>query len=712
MKNKTYDWLLAVGLFGTCCWPASAAAESEEQKAIEPEGYVEAGIGYQTDDAPWFGRYSGLTDRGGFFIGDLDLSFRPEPGAEARVTGHRLGLDSRSLQLDYGRQGRYGLSLWYDQLPNFMSDTAVTPYEVPGDSVITVSGNGPEDWIYRDIDLETKRKQLGGAVSFLPTEHWKLNLALRREHKEGLGQIGGSIGFIPGRSAVAVLPMPIDYTTHLLDASAGYAKGKGQFEVAYHLSRFRNDDPSLTWENPFPDEEGPGPEGRGIAGRQALAPDNDFHRFTLSGGYQLPYNTRFMGVASTAIATQDESFLPYTVDPNIPSETLPRSSLDGDVRLYNVLLKLASAPFPKWRFNGSYRFNDRDNRTPQATYTPVVADSVPDDEGGAVGEDRDFIVTNNPYSYRQHQFKLDGNYRLAKRTLVSLGYDFENMDRDHSEVDRTDDHRVWGKLKWKPTDRLDGWLKLGHSMRDGSGYHPAVNAQGDFKENPLMRKFNLADRDRDELGVWLTYAATQRLSFTASGDYARDDYDDSVIGLTKAKNQSYSLEASFTPRDNVTTYAWYSWSLIEADQVGREADPAETGSLLQRYGPDWSAQTKDRMHNLGVGVQWQRLLPKVDMGADYVYSKGTGETDVDALLANPFPDNSTKQHSLRIYAQYRYRPDLSFKLSYWHEKYDSSNWALDGVEPVSDDYPLTLFMGEESPDYDTDLVSLTVRYSF
>ena len=28
-------------------------------------------------------------------------------------------------------------------------------------------------------------------------------------------------------------------------------------------------------------EEGPGPEGRGIAGRQALAPDNDFHQFTI-----------------------------------------------------------------------------------------------------------------------------------------------------------------------------------------------------------------------------------------------------------------------------------------------------------------------------------------------------------------------------------------------------------------------------------------------
>jgi hypothetical protein len=227
-----------------------------------------------------------------------------------------------------------------------------------------------------------------------------------------------------------------------------------------------------------------------------------------------------------------------------------------------------------------------------------------------------------------------------------------------------------------------------------------------------MRKFNLADRDRNELGLWLTYAATERLSLSANAEYARDDYDDSVIGLTDAKNQNYTLQASFAPRNNITTYAWYGWSQIKSDQVGREADPGETGTLLERYGPDWSASTNDRMQNLGVGLEWRRLFPKLDMGGDYVYTKGTGETDVDALLANPFPDISTKQHSLRLYARYWYRRDLSFKLSYWHEKYDSSDWALDGVEPVSDDYPLTLFMAEDSPNYDTDLVFLTVRYSF
>ncbi len=61
-------------------------------------------------------------------------------------------------------------------------------------------------------------------------------------------------------------------------------------------------------------------------------------------------------------------------------------------------------------------------------------------------------------------------------------------------------------------------------------------------------------------------------------------------------------------------------------------------------------------------IQWQNILPKIDIGADYVYSKGTGETEMQAVGATPFPDIKTQLNSLKLYAQYNHTP-------VWHSGY-------------------------------------------
>ena len=93
-------------------------------------------------------------------------------------------------------------------------------------------------------------------------------------------------------------------------------------------------------------------------------------------------------------------------------------------------------------------------------------------------------MVNQPYSYTRQLAKLDGKYRFNRAASMMLGYNFENMQRENSEVDETDEQEVWGKFKWKlgqhhvPEiigDTLDGWFKLGHTSRDGSGYHPPAS---------------------------------------------------------------------------------------------------------------------------------------------------------------------------------------------------------------------------------------------
>lgn len=689
---------------------------AEEESTSQVTGYVEGGVGYQSDDSAWFGRYTGLTDKGPFFIGDLDIASRKEDGSHTRVTGRRLGLDSRSIMFTHGVQGDYELDLIYDQLPNFISNTAITPYIDEGDNTLNLSGSLLDQENYREVEIGTERRRAGGKISFAPGSNWNVNLAYRHEEKEGSGQQGGAVGFSARRQSLSILPKPIDYTTDLVDASIGYAKDKGHIEVAYHLSMFRNANESLTWENPFPSLHGE----TGTYGRLALEPDNDFQQLMVTGGYRLTEKTYLTGVVSSGLMTQDQQFLPYTINENITTRELPRESLDGKVRQNIVDLKLSSRPARKWSINGAYRYHDHDNQTSSSSYVYSRADSF--NSGANAPDEDDLTEVNMPYSFTQHRAGLDAKYRIGRWTSLTLGYDYEKFRRDNSEVDETDEHDFWGKLKWKHgLDQLsenvggtiDSWLKLGHISRDGSGYNlPATDSDGLYIENPLLRKYNMADLERDELRLYLSYSPIDKLNLAANAGYAKDDYEESLIGLTAARHSSATLEATVVPTEDVTTYVYYTRDLIKSNQAGRQAEAAASGTLVDQFGPDWFAKLEDTMDNFGIGLQWTDMLPKVDAGVDYVYSKGVGETDLQLEGATPFTDIRTQLHSLKVYAQYNHSRNLSYRLRYWREDYESSDWAGDGVDLVSPEYPTSLFMGEGSPDYDVDVVGLSLLYSF
>ncbi|MGB5540031.1 MAG: MtrB/PioB family outer membrane beta-barrel protein, partial [Gammaproteobacteria bacterium] len=116
-----------------------ARDEAGEEEVYIPPLYssVELGIGYSSDDAFRFGRYSGLTDQGPYLLGDLDAYSYAEDGRFWRARGTNLGLDSRYLRLEGGQQGQQQYFIEYDRLPNNENDTARTPFLGTGTGTLT-----------------------------------------------------------------------------------------------------------------------------------------------------------------------------------------------------------------------------------------------------------------------------------------------------------------------------------------------------------------------------------------------------------------------------------------------------------------------------------------------------------------------------------------------------------------------------------------------
>jgi MtrB/PioB family decaheme-associated outer membrane protein len=645
---------------------------------------LELGPGYVSADSFKFGEYTGLDRKGGFVVGNADARYRERDGSWLDFSASDLGLDSRSVSIEGGKQGNYRLSLNYRELPHFISDTAVSPYLGTGTSSLTL----PSGWIpagttgamanlaasLHGVDLETKRERLDLAASLTPVVHWEFAVKYRHETKTGRLGTAGAFEFNSSQ-----LVMPVDYDTNQIDASASYNGPRLHARFAYYGSLFTNNDQSLTWSNAYP------PLVTGAtAGELALSPSNRFHQLVVSGGYQ--FNTRTHATADIALGrmTQDEAFLPATLNSSLVTAPLPRNSLDGRVNTLSANLRLTSAVSAKLRLNGAYTYDDRDNRTPQSIYDWITTDT-----SAALPR------TNLPYSSTHSLLKLNADYAVKRDFRFSLGYDYDAYRRTLQEIDRTRENSFWGKVSASVNEHLDFTLKRVHAERTVSAYH--ANPDILPPENPLIRKYDMADRSRDSVELRADDLLTDRITVGLAANFAWDDYRQSVIGLLDDRDNTVTVDASFVLSEKTSATLYANHEQIRSDQ---------SNAVLLTPAPTWFAGNNDSIDTAGVGIK-RRASEKLAIGADYTVSRSIGRISITGGTPR-FPDLGSRLDSIKLYATYQLKRRLSVHLAYWYENYNSQDWMLDGVTPST--IANVISLGQGSPSYHIHVVTVSARY--
>lgn len=650
-------------------------------------GTLDLGLGYVSDDSFKFGEYTGLNKQGPYLIGNADVRSRAKDGGYWNFNATDLGLDSRELRAESGRQGKYRLFLEYDELPHFISDSASTPFLGTGGDTLTL----PPGWVragttggmtslgasLHDVDLQTQRKRVGVRFSYIPERDWEYAVNVRHETKEGTMRIGGAFFFNS-----AQLIRPVDYVTDQVDVSATYRSATWQTRFAYYGSMFRDGNDALTWQNPFT-----ALVAGADAGQLALPPDNEFHQLAGAVGYQWSERTRVTADLAVGRMRQDQNFLAPTLNPNLSVPALPRDSLEGRVDTLNANLNVLSDVSDRLRLSAAYLYDDRANKTPQATYNWVTTDT--------------FIAaprTNLPYSFTHGAFKLSADYRLTSRLKTSLGFDDDTRERTFQEADKTREQTVWGKFIVRARDDTDLTLKLAHADREVSSYHAVP--QIDPPENPLLRKYNMANRTRDAANLRADFAARENVNLGFAIDVATDDYPDSTIGLTRGKDLNLSFDASAALGKSTNLNFFVNREEIKSTQVGSQAFAT----------PDWSATNEDTITAAGVGLKHAAIRNKLDLGADYTASRSSGAIVVTNGVPTPFPDLVTRLDTVRLYTTYRLKDGISLYSAYSYEHYRTRDWTLEGVAPNT--IPNVLTLGEIPPSYHVGVLALALRYKF
>ncbi|MFU8817049.1 MAG: MtrB/PioB family decaheme-associated outer membrane protein, partial [Pseudomonadales bacterium] len=650
----------------------------------------------------------------------------------------RLGLDSRRFEAEIGRQGVQRLTLTYQQIPRNLFDDGVTPFvgtgagrlDLPPDWQVT----GPtttemislEDHL-RDFDLRQRRRTLSLDYRRNLGAGWQLDGSLRREVRDGDRQLAGTIGTNGGNARAALLPAGVDFESDDVELGLCRQGERHQLGFAYHGSWFRNADRSLNWQNPFGQQPqwqpGTGfPDGRG---QLALVPDNRFQQLRAFTQLSVSPTMRLSLDLARGRLEQDQSFLPYTVNPNLAAPAaLPRASLDGRVDTTVANLRITARPLPRLNLVGRIRHQERDNRTPRDLYLGVSGDAG---DQATVAQGR----INRPYSLTRRDLSLDASYRLPQRTRLTAGYENRLRQRDYSEVNATREHVFRAGIR---SERL-GFVSLAadaHRERRDAGRYlgnrpllatrlPGTVDAEDFDNHPLLRKHYLAERDRDGVQLRADVYPHDRVHLGAAFIWNRDSYDDERFGLNASRVRSWLLDAGYARGDNLHLAAYYHRDRYDNEQSGRAftAAPPTVGDPRR----NWFVDSQDNYHTFGANLDLKQVngaLPwlqhlglggMLDLAFEAMQSRSRGDIAPSAgpaLSAAPLPDHSTRLNRYRVEARYPFSAASSLKLAWEHERYRSSDFALDDV--AADTVANVLLFGESSPRYRANWVTLSLLH--
>jgi MtrB/PioB family decaheme-associated outer membrane protein len=726
-------------------WAQEKAADSaddadkkdEKKKESVVDNEVEVGLYYLSDDSFRFGKYSGLTDEGIYALVDFRLEKRPAWNSgdltRWRLQGWRAGLNSRRIEFDFSQQGKQRLIFDYRQIPNNKFNNGLTPYMGLGGDELRMpvgwevaegssntGGFVNLDKFLRPYDIKTDRKSLTLKYDLKISESWGMALDFRHENKNGVRNTSGIFGASLGGTRSAELVAPVNWKTDSFTVMFNYSNGRAQFGAGLYGSFFNNDDTSLTWQNAY------GKVGnweKGVAysdgyGRMALEPENSYLQLKAYGGFIFNARTRLTADLSWGSMKQNDAFLPYTINPALRvREDLPRTDADAKIDTLFFNTRFTSRLTRRLALVANYRYDDRDNKTPQAAYRYVGGDS---ENQKPTVESR----INLPYSYTRHKADALLNWNIARGFGLKGGIEWNDYSRTFSEVE---DSNEW---VWLAGARMTSWENLSasldyrHSDRDvdeyvgnrpyQESYLPGVLPPDAFQNHPWQRKYNQTDRERDEWRLRVDWFPAQEFNIGVTGRSWKDDYDAGAFGLNQAKAQSWTLDFGYRATEKVILSAFFTHENWDADQSSRQIFSWQPDTIF-REDRDWWADTEDEVDTLNFHAGFEDVGAKENFtfGFDYTFSYLESRINVtagDFIETAPLPALKNKLRTFVIYGQMdiNERSGVTLRAESGHLKVD--DFALDNVS--QDTMFNVLTMGQPTQGYDLWLISASWNYRF
>jgi MtrB/PioB family decaheme-associated outer membrane protein len=760
-------------------------------------GSIDFGFrGTDTDlDGAQYERYRDL--RSG--AASLFLWGKETPSYFVKASAYNVGYRDQQYKLRYDRN-KLNFGFLWDSIPTNYSYLTVSPWTVGDDGVLTISqafrqqvqnrtavgvpcapGSPPAACgnptqaaaaltnrsIYNQnlqgFEIKARRDTAAFGFAYEATKNVDVNVSVATTAKSGHQPWGASFAFNNANE----VPLPLDNRTNDLSAGVEWSHQKGMVRLAWDGSFFDNRIDTLVWDNPIratdfnnglPPPNGPYDtsgytNGNGPAqGRMSLPPSNSMNVVSAMGLYKMPRRTTVNGTLQFTNQSQNEALIPWTINPLIANPSvypffpnlasLPRGTAEAEVKGVNALINLNSRPYRRISFNVRYRYNDRDNQTPQFDATEYVRfDAVPEETGSPTHQ----------FDTTRKTFDATATYSLNRWGAVRAGYSHDNWERHGRGFSDVGDNIF--RLSYDAFANQYFTVRAAYegSRRRGDGFiESGVDYEGVGGTQASLRYYDEADRNRHRTS--LTLSITPRDIVDVSVTYAggRDEYQDDAFtpgreqfGLLDADTQAVTVGFNVLPRPQVAFGLTYGYEKYSSLQRSRNAAPLPSAEWLDPT-RDWTLDNDEKVNTLTLYADFLKAVKNTDIRFSYDYMDSDnayvhGGPRIQQLNTNtsvtgtscpagvsdcfiPLPDVTTSWNRFMADVKYFFRPDVGIGFAYWYEKLNVRDFAtIDangsvGFTPATGtvrvDYLGGLITGYNPRDYTGNTVTVRLLYFF
>jgi hypothetical protein len=271
--------------------------------------------------------------------------------------------------------------------------------------------------------------------------------------------------------------------------------------------------------------------------------------------------------------------------------------------------------------------------------------------------------------------------------------------------------------------------------------YPPVGAG--FQQNPLLRKFDMADRDRTRVDASAEFALDSGLVITPNMSWRMDEFGDNLanggeLGLKQESYWNAGIEIAYPLNDSVNLTVSYLREEYDRDIVNRQRGGAGSTAIAcpatnTTGSPDcnWGSAIADDVDTVFANGQFT-LSSNLELNLDATYSRTANATDTFALgpalvtSVPQYPDVSNTYQRIAATLKYNVGQELAQRLGwggemttelgYAYESNEMTNWAIASMTPymiaLDAGANRSLFLDALNPNYEAHIVTMSLGFKW
>ncbi len=532
---------------------------------------------------------------------------------------------------------------------------------------------------------------------------------------------------------------PTPFLTQELMAEVDYRRGNWLAGGSYRLSSFINHSEFVIWQNPFRISPAQATQPAGALERgnfaqtqTALPPNNLANTLSFNAMVLLPRSSKLAGVVSWARWSQDEDFLPFTINtaitaPNLPPgvpptslQALPQRSLNGVIHTLLQDYVATTRVFTPWRLTARYNDYDLDNDTDSITFPGYSAFGDSFWRLNITGQPgtEPVPIRNEPTSFHRRRAYFESALRVFKDLTWKAAYRFERWNRENREVEVANEHGFLTSLSWAPHRNWFAQAGFRYFDRKPKFYDPGT------LEPSFLRMFDQAERQRWQANFLAGVNLTPEVWVSASWFYSSDEFDKEFYGLHQVKSNNLAADVTWAASDRLNLFAGLGY-----DRIGYDYLAVAKTSAPYNFANTWARDTRDGAYSAHAGFagdlhggRWNyQLSYNMLLARTEINTVNPFPVEPSAILnaqAFPFPNVKFQRHELRLDSSYEVVRNLRFGLFWLLEPYRLNDFANDTIEAYAPgniapetDARRFIFMDVGPSNMTGNMVAVYVRYT-